>query len=238
MEKIDPKSIIKGLQKDEPKVIPNPKEKTISVTYDFGASGYIKSVKIIASREKWLNWHWMESVSYEDIKDYLSRPSKKVKKALEDLYKQSPVIFNADFFNCVLYANAEANPDFKTRVRARKPSRYNLTWHEKNKISNISIRLYDYLYNISKQKEIDRPNYLKKFLKAYEIKKYDIEERIFIEDVVRKVMSKYCKKDFGERFWQTFVTDRPISIKQVRKIAPNPNPEKDEYLKELFKDFI
>ena len=102
----------------------------------------------------------------------------------------------------------------------------------------MAIRLHDYLYEIRNQKEFDRSSYLNKFLDYHKIKKYDLQSRDDIKDVVQIVMSDYYGSDFKDRFWQTFIIEGPFSMKQVRKLSPNPNPENDDFLKELFKDFM
>jgi hypothetical protein len=226
----------------KPDVRYEPKDKHIRVTHDFN-QGFIPNIKIRAHWELWLNWYYnIEQINFDTInstdpntgKPYLSRIPKKSLEALTKYAEQDPRGFIGDLFYCTQIALIE-NPSYLPRVEDRKPSEYDLTWHNKNKILNISIRLHDYLYEIRRQKEIDRPDYLKKFLKAYEIEEYNLLD---IKDVVRRVMSDYYGADFKERFWQTFVTDRPVSIKQVRKIAPNPTPENDDFLKELFEEFM
>ena len=127
-------SIIKGLKKDlkkdkdtekyKSKVSPNHKAKTISVTYDFGALVY-QGLKIIANRETWL-MHWIDQVLMKMLKDFKRKKhQRKLRKPLKSL-RQYPITFKENFSLCVLYANAEENPDFKIRVKQRKPSQYNL----------------------------------------------------------------------------------------------------------------
>jgi hypothetical protein len=232
------KSIRKGFKKDPPKVTPNPKEKTISVTFDFGALGHIKRVKIIARRKTWLNWHWIEDISFEDIECYLSkRTLNKIKDALKDLYQQSPEIFNADFFNCVLYANAEENPDFKLRVKPRKPSPYDLSWTEKNEISATAIHLYVYFKSICRLPENKWPLYIDKFLTEYKIDKHFFKKGLDLEGIIENVISQYYGIDFSERFWQTFVTESPISIERVQRLK-RINPEQNPFLLPIFKEFM
>jgi len=212
----------------------NPKDKHIRVTHDF-EQGYIPGIKIKAPRELWLEWYCnFDQIKFDTIKPYLSRIPKKTLKALTEYAEQDPQGFMGGMFYCVQVA-LEENPLYSPRVKARKPSEYDLKWHDINKISNTSIRLHDYLHKIKNYKEFDRPDYLKKFLNVYGISALDLLD---VKDAVRKVMSKYYGVDFKERFWQTFVTDRPISLRQIRKLAPDPSPENDEFLKELFKEFM
>jgi len=224
--------------KENPPVIKyDNKNKRISVTYGFNC-GFIPNVKIIAKSKKWLKWFYeFEQVTLDKIKPCLSKPSKKTLKALEQYVKDDPKGFTGDMLQCVVLS-LEENPLYTPRVKSRKLEYKKLSWTKKNKMINTSIRLNDYLYEIRNQKEFDRPAYLKKFLKAHEIEKYDLQNRDDIKDVVRRIMSEYYKTDFKERFWQTFVIEGPISIKQVRKLSPNPNPENDDYLKELFKEYL
>ena len=225
--------------KENPPVIKyDKKTKRISVKYGFDY-GFIPNVKIIAESKKWLQWfyNFEQQVTFDKIKSCLSRPPKKTLKALEQYVKDDPQGFTGEMLDCIQFALTQ-NPLYSPAVKTRRPSEYELTWAIRNEIANTAIRLYDYLYKISKQKEIDRPAYLKKFLNYYKIKKYNLKGLLHIQDIVRIVMSDYYGSDFKERFWQTFVIEGPISIKQVRKLSPNPDPENDNFLKELFKDFM
>jgi hypothetical protein len=221
--------------KENPPVVTyDPKHRRISVRYGFNC-GFIPGVKIIADRKKWLEWFYnFEQFAFDKIEPYLSRPSKKTRKALQQYVKEDPQGLTAEMLDCVQLA-LEKNPLYPPAAKSRK-SEYDLSWTGRIEITNMAIRLHDYLYSIRKQTEY--PAYLKKFLKEYDISKLNNLDLLDIKDVVRRVMSGYYGPDFKERFWQTFVVDGPILIEQVRKLSPNPNPENDDFLKELFEEFI
>ncbi len=228
------KQDIERHKENPPVVTYDPKHKRISVKYGFNC-GFIPNVKIIANRKKWLEWFYnFEQLAFDKIEPCLSQPSKKTRKALQQYVKEDPQGFTAEILDCVQLA-LEKNPLYPPAAKSRK-SEYYLSWTERNEMINMSIRLHDYLCSIRKQTEY--PAYLKKFLKEYDIPKPALLDMLDIKDVVRGVMSGYYGPDFKERFWQTFIVDGPIEIEQVRKLAPNPNPENDDFLKKLFKKFM
>jgi hypothetical protein len=94
-----------------PMVIYNPKKKTVSVKFDF-ALGLIKKIKIIASRNAWLEFrHQAEtgSISFETIEPYLYRPAKDKKKGLKQYSKNYPGSFLTDMLDCVKWSQTK-NP--------------------------------------------------------------------------------------------------------------------------------
>jgi hypothetical protein len=231
MEKL--KRDLERHKKKKPIIRYDKKKKHISVTYGFNC-GFIPNVKIIADRDLWLKWFYdFEQVTFDNIKPYLSRPSKKTLEALKQYVKEDPQGFTGEMLDCIQFALTE-NPLYPPATKTRK-SEYGLPWPDKNEIINTAIRLHDYLYEIRNQKTIDWPDYLKKFLKDYGIEKYHLPD---IKNVVREIMLIHYGPDFKDRFWQTFIIEGPISLKQVRKISPNPNPENDDFLKKLFENYL
>ncbi|UCD80076.1 MAG: hypothetical protein JSW26_01175 [Desulfobacterales bacterium] len=94
-----------------PKVVYNPKKKTVSVKYDF-ALGLIEKVKIIAPCSVWLDlWRRRETehISFEVLAPCLYRLSKEKKKALILYSKNYPGSFSADVLDCVKWSHTK-NP--------------------------------------------------------------------------------------------------------------------------------
>jgi len=94
-----------------PKVVYNPKKKTVSVKYDF-ALGLIRRVKIIAPCSVWLDlWRRRatEHILFESLEPCLYRPSRETKKALRLYSKNYPGSFWADVLDCVMWSHTK-NP--------------------------------------------------------------------------------------------------------------------------------
>ena len=101
-----------------PKVVYNPKKKTVSVKYDF-ALGLIKKVKIIAPCSVWRDLgrrHKMKRIiTYKALERCLYRPSKETKTALKLYSKNYPGSFGADVSDCVKWSQTK-NPLTQTRI--------------------------------------------------------------------------------------------------------------------------
>jgi hypothetical protein len=216
-----------------------PKSKQITVTYYFRPTDKIKA-KLILHRDEWFNlWDELDftNVAYKSVESFFSdKTSQKNRDALKEYASQYPDHFSDDFFKCVYLANFE-NPEFRP-PKPRKPSRYELDKAEKWKISNTAIRLYIYLRNIIKQPERSWPRYVKQFLKVYNIPKANLNDDLILKQDIREVIIDYYGIEFGERFWQTFVTESPISLRRLKNSPRVITPESDQYLAELFKEFI
>lgn len=215
----------------------NKTEKKISVTYDFDA-GYIKKVKLIASKEKWLDLinEYPENLAYDEVFPLLSRPSKTLRHKLKEYAEDRQNDFTTDVLICIDSANM-SNPLFKLRVIPRK-NPYNLSHEEKNQITMIAVRLYLFLERAGKISQKEWPDYFLKFMKGYKIKPIGLKGHLDITEEVRKVIRDYFGIDnLGPRFWQTFVTESPVKLKAARALKPL-TPDEDPLLKELFKEFI
>jgi len=217
----------------------NKNTKRISVSYDFDA-GYIKKVKLIASSEKWLDLinEYPENLTYTEVEPLLSRPSKDLQHKLQEYAQDRQDDFTTDVLICIDSANM-SNPLFKLRVIPRKNS-YDLTWREKNQITMLAGRLYVFLNRIGRTSEKTWPDYFKRFIETYEIKKHEFRYPDRVQQVVVEVVSKYEGReelfDDSYRFFQTFVKER-IKIRKLEKLQ-NISPEKDPILKEFFKEFF
>lgn len=100
-----------------PKVVYNPKKKTVSVKYDF-ALGLINSVKIIAPCSVWRDLsrrRRTQPITYETLEPCLYRPSKETKKALKLYAENYPGSFGADVSDCVKWSQTK-NPLTQTRT--------------------------------------------------------------------------------------------------------------------------
>jgi hypothetical protein len=105
-----------------PKVVYNPKKKTVSVKYDF-ALGLIRRVKIIAPCSVWLDlWRRRatEHISFESLEPCLYRPSRETKKALRLYSKNYPGSFWADVLDCVMWSHTKI-PLTQMRVNCLPP---------------------------------------------------------------------------------------------------------------------
>lgn len=124
--------------------------------------------------------------------------------------------------------------------RPGKPRKsvYGLCKTERWEIANTAIRLYIYLRRIGKQPKDSWPPYLEKFFDTYDVPQSDLDKDHQLMQDIKDVMRKFYGNKFGERFWQTFVTEGPISLSKVKNLRPNITPEDDPYLKKLFEEFI
>jgi len=98
-----------------PKIVYNPKKKTVSIKYDF-ALGLIKGVKIIAPCKLWLDFRnqaGSNPIPFETVEPYLYRPSKFTLKALKQYCEHYPGSFRADFFDCIKWSHTR-NPLSRT----------------------------------------------------------------------------------------------------------------------------
>jgi hypothetical protein len=208
----------------------------IFVTCDFN-QGNIKKVRFKASKKDWLQLtrdRYKKDFLFDDISQYLSRPNQKIKTALQKYSEKYPTLFFDDFWNCI-EATIENNPLIESRVKTRKPSQYDLSWSEKNEITALASRLYIYLQKISKQSKKTWPDYFHDFLSSYEI--LEIELEADLQGAIRKIVSIYFGIEFKDRFWQTFVTDRGISLRRLKKCSHRIDPDQDLILSDLFKEF-
>jgi hypothetical protein len=217
----------------------DPKSKRITVTYYFGQD--IKT-KLIKDRNEWMNlWDELDftNVQFDAVESFLSsRTAQKTKEALKKYARKYPDHFSAEIYNCAYLAIFE-NPKFRPS-KSRKPSPYGGS--VKTKVTELAPRLYIYLQQMGKQPENSWPPFFKKFLDAYEIPEYNPKPlsqwgHDEIKDTVKVVISEYIDPNLSERMWQTFVTDRHISIKSLKKFSHLINPDKDKCLSDLFKKF-
>jgi hypothetical protein len=215
----------------------NKSNKRITIIYDFNF-GFIPKVKFIAHRDIWLQWFYnFDQTDFNAIKLCLSRPSKKTHEDLSQYANNYPRDFRGDMFKCIECAIFQ-HPKFPPAVKSRKPSQYDLTWREKNEISVTAIWLYLELRRLGNQPENKWPSYIKKFLKEYDIKNKALKQDLAIKESIIEIMKQYYGIDFCDRFWQTFVTESSISLKQVKKLKRIDPPKENPFLKPLFKEFI
>jgi hypothetical protein len=212
----------------------NYKDKKLSVTYYFGPWDNLKA-KLRATKEKWYRlWESVDfdNVSFKVIEPILSRKtSEKIKEEIKGYADKYPDYFSGDVFNCVQYAVLKIR-----EVKPRKPSVYGLSPDDRIEISTIAARLYIYLRKIGEKPEKHWPSYIKKFLDTYEIPEYHLKNDLELKSDIGNVMSKYYGIEFGERFWQTFVTEKPISPLRLKSMK-HVNPENDPLLNQIFKEF-
>ena len=220
----------------------DPKTKRITVTCYFGPFKQIKA-KLIKERDEWMKlWEELDftNVQFNEIESFFSaRTTQNVKEALRQYVKDYPDHFSADIFNCTYLAIFE-NPDFRPS-KTRKPSPYGDS--VKAEITELAPRLYIYLQKMGKKPEKSWPSFFTRFLETYEIQKHnpkplDKWNHHDLKDIVRFVISKYIGMPLSERFWQTFLTDRRISLKLIKKFSHRINPTQDRILSDLFEEFI
>jgi len=152
-------------EENPPKVRYNKNKKSISVVYNFN-HGFIPKVKLIADRDIWLKWwHNFDKITFDNVKKYLSRPSKSLLNNLQEYAGNYPQDFLGDMFRCIDYALME-HPKHPPAAKPRKSSEYGLTWTEKNEVSSLSIRLLVYLEEISKQPQHKWPLHINRLRKT------------------------------------------------------------------------
>ena len=177
-----------------------------------------------------------ERLTFNQIAPLLSRnTSKEKKESLKNYSKLKPAEYGGDVVKCFLAILSE-NRKYQARKIPRKQPI--LDWHHRNIISKMAADLYVYLTRISKK---SKPDYL---LRCFKFVKnsdgeglIDIETQLGRQDAVRRLLSVYYRYPFGDRFFQTFVTDPPIKLSLIKKsnrISPANNP----FLKSLFEKFI
>jgi hypothetical protein len=208
--------------------------KTIRVKYDFN-QGKIKNVKMITSGENWLNIFkdfTPDQVSFETVKELLSRPSVKLRKDLKSYADQFHDDFVYEFLICIQAANAH-NPKFPPAVKPRGGSPYPLNYENMWEIKNTAKQLYAYLLNLKKQPEkyAEKLSWLKK--------KYDLAEKDFKN--LSKATMKIIQKEFGiylaveshQNFYRKYINTPDKSfqrIKKDRRIQAGDTP----YIKKIF----
>ena len=206
-----------GQYRKKPDVFYDPKGK-IRVTYYFGPMDDVE-VKIIARKEEWLNMLSelnFDLVPFGTIEPYLSRPRQEAKNILKKYAEEYPDDFSAEIFECVQLANSK-NPLY--RPGKPRKSVYGLSKTERWEIANTAIRLYIYLRRIGKQPEYSWPPYLEKFFDTYDVTQSDLDNGLQLMQDIKDVMEEFYGVEFGERFWQTFVTEGPISLSKVKNLS-------------------
>jgi hypothetical protein len=215
------------IEENPPKITGRDKGQ-ISVIFGFNY-GAIPNVKFRATYDRWVDLQFSDIVTFETIEDDLSRPSRGKKLALKRYSEESPLDFEGDVELCAQGANLE-NPKYKPSTKPRK-NLYGLTKKERWDISSTAVRLYSYLCDTRKLKPY--PSYLNKFLNHYEVEY--LGNDLDVQEIIPDILSQWYDIDFGDRFWQSFVTEGPVSVKRVRQIAKGRiNPLKDPFLRPLF----
>jgi len=228
----------------------DPKEKTITVTYYFGPLYEIRCA-LIAGRDNWLRF-WQqadfENLSLESVLSYgirlsrkQGRPQKEVKAALERYASEDPAAFGIDMYNCAMVA-LTYHPKYKPTMkpRGRGGTNYELNRQERWELAATAIYLYLELKHWRHKHQEYRPACIGKLLKTYG-KSYDyLKLDVFLQEAVGEILSDYYGIEFTptERgFWQTFVTESPLSIKVIQALKRRPI-EENPFLEPLFREFL
>lgn len=193
-------------------------DKRISVTYDFN-HGFIQKVKIIAPREKWLEFlDQLEQLKFNDIESYFSKHlSKKTQSELKTYFDKWPDDFLNDVLTCIKYANAH-NPLYPPATKARGGSPHRLTWHEINKIKAAAREIYIYLeHNRDKLDRFNDP----------ESQTMGAIDNLFPGFDIGKI-------DDPKTFYNKYISHRPLKIlKNSERIKKGNTPILKTFLKHL-----
>ncbi|UCF91076.1 MAG: hypothetical protein JSW39_22780 [Desulfobacterales bacterium] len=138
------KKDLEHYRENRPRVFRNKNRKTIAAKYDFNF-GLIRNVKLIAPYEDWrkLIDQDPDPITFETIEAYLSRPSKKILRDLEQYALNMPDWFDGEVWKCIEAVNA-INPLHKPTRKVRGTA-YGLDWFEMIRWRDRSRELYIFL---------------------------------------------------------------------------------------------
>jgi hypothetical protein len=219
--------------KQNKKLVYNPKTKHISVTYDF-ASGWITNIKLKTDCKTWLEYFYrldFDNVCFQDIECLLSRTPKQKIQLLQQYSIDDPCGFSTDVLK-VFMVMLDENRAYKPRKKERG-SWYGLNRGEKAEIQAQAANLYVFLGRMSHLRKW--PTYFEQVCEKCGIERYEIKADR--PNAVRKIMSTCTGLKFSERFFQTFVSESPLKLSVVRK-SPNKFPNTNPFLKSIFNKIL
>ena len=162
----------------------------ITVKYDFN-DGRIQNVKLIATREQWLLLSDFdpEQIIFGTIACFLSRPSKKLVRELQEYASNNLYWFVGDVLFCINQAN-QKNPLYYPARSPRGGSPYFKSIYDMNQLRQTARHLYIYLrYNLNKKNDVSNPK-LDRLLKAHGIDKHkDMDVREITLIIIQKAFN-------------------------------------------------
>ncbi len=228
-------------KREPPKATYNKNDKTITVSYGFDNDTI--PVKIKAASTWWLDLDPLygntlpETITFETLKAYLSRPRKSDKASLQEYIERWPSLLHEDLAWCINAANNAVNPLYASRILPRGKIPHGLSWERMNEIRATARQLYVYLQHWMKQPTEKQPDEFKKCLRAYKLSEYEEHNpKIATMWIIEQVFDDFDieKIEDPETFYKKYiaVAHQPLSLlKKSNRILKGDSP----FLAKVFK---